>query len=100
MTEKNKESGDHGQDLEQALKEKHAAIQKYAPGIQQGLTQADVDRIIAQLSMDKIAAEKHINYLADLVISIGTERDRLAAENAVLKSQLAIHAMPPKGSQE
>ena len=100
MTEKNKEGGDQAKTQVQVIEEKQAAIQKYAPGIQQGLIQADVDRIIAQLNMDKVAAEKHINYLVDQVIMIGTERDRLVAENAVLKSQLTIRAMPPKGTQE
>lgn len=73
---------------DQAVKDKLEAIKKYAPGLEQGFTQEDTQRLIARLSLDKAAAEKHINYLVDQLISNAHAREILEAENAVLKSQL------------
>jgi murein tripeptide amidase MpaA len=73
---------------EQAAQEKMNLLQKYAPELQQGLNQSDVDGLISRLTMDKALSERHLNTLADKLIMACQERDRLAGENKILKDSL------------
>ncbi len=76
---------------EQKAMEKLALIEQYAPELKQGVTQIDVDGVIARLSVDKAIAERHINTLVDRLIAACQERDKLM--ETCEKQQRAIEAL-------
>jgi len=78
------------QEQEKAAQEKMTRLYELAPELQQGITQDDMERIIARLSMEKAMAERHINVLADKLIAMSAERDKLQAERDMMVGQMVM----------
>ncbi len=77
-----------------------ALVEKYVPELKQGITQGELEGIIARLTMDKTVAERNMNLAIKKLVEAAQERDVLAGEVIALRAQVKSMAEAFKGKVE